>query len=156
MEELVNQIKILQDQISVMKNQLTALDQTTKIEEYREITVNVNDVKDISLDMFKTLLEFNGDRNKYSSWRNSAKNVMKFFSGHTDKPKYFEALNIVRNKITGTASDALTNYNTVFNFDAIIARLDFTYGDKRPIYIIEQEMIVLQQKIHLLKIFTMK
>lgn len=146
MEELTNQIKLLQDQLAVMKTQLAVLDQTTKVETFEEVRVNVADVKDISLDMFKTLPEFSGERNKYSAWRNSAMNVMKIFNGHTDKPKYFEALNIVRNKIVGAASDALTNYNTVFNFDAIIARLDFTYADKRPVYIIEQELIVLQQK----------
>lgn len=146
MEAITEQIKLLQDQLAAMKTQLAALDQSTKVETYEEVRVNVTDVKDISLDMFKTLPEFNGDRIKYSSWRNSALNVMKVFTGHQDKPKYFEALNIVRNKIVGPASDALTNYNTVFNFDAMIARLDFTYADKRPIYIIEQELIVLQQK----------
>lgn len=71
---------------------------------------------------------------------------MKIFEGHKDKPKYFEALNIVRNKIIGSASETLTNYNTVFNFEAIISRLDFTYSDKRPTYIIEQELTVLQQR----------
>lgn len=52
----------------------------------------------------------------------------------------------MRNKIIDSASEVLTNYNTVFNFDAIIARLDFTYADKRPMHIIEQELIVLQQR----------
>lgn len=143
MEALAEQIRLLQEQMATMNHQLQALDQTASIEEYQEVRVRVQDVKDISLDIFKTLPEFGGDRNKYAACRNSAMNVMKIFVGHTDKPRYFEAL---RNKIDGAASDALTNYNTVFNFDAIIARLDFTYADKRPIYIIEKEMIVLQQK----------
>lgn len=145
-EALSEQIKALQTQVAVLQTQIVTLDKTTKIEEYEEIKVTIIDAKDISLEMFKTLPEFNGDRTKYTSWRNSAINVMKIFDGHKDKPRYFEALNIVRNKIVGAASEALTNYNTVFNFDAIIARLDFTYADKRPTYIIEQEMIVLQQK----------
>lgn len=59
--------------------------------------------------------------------------------------KYFEALMIIRNKIKGAASNLLNNYNTAFNFDAIIDRLDFNYADKRPLYILEQEMMVLQQ-----------
>lgn len=146
MEAVVEQMRILQEQIVTMREQLSLLDNTPKIEEYQEVKVNVHDVKDVSLDMFKTLPEFNGDRDKYPAWRNSAMNVMKIFENHKDKPKYFEALNIVRNKIIGAASESLTNYNTVFNFDAIISRLDFTYADKRPIYIIEQEMIVLQQR----------
>lgn len=146
MEAIAEQIKIIQDQMAAMNTQLAALDPTTKVEEFKEVQVRINDAKDISLDMYKTLPEFNGDRNKYIAWKNSAMNVMKIFNGHNETPRYFEALNIVRNKITGTASETLTNYNTVLNFDAIIARLDFTYADKRPIYIIEQEMIVLQQK----------
>lgn len=146
METVVEQIKMMQAQIASMQEQVTALDQTTKVEEYKEVQVVLGDLKDVSLEMFKSLPEFNGDRTRYTSWRNSAMNVMKIFKDNHDKPKYFEALNIVRNKVTGMASEALTNYNTVFNFDAIISRLDHTYADKRPTYIIEQELIVLQQK----------
>lgn len=62
--------------------------------------------------MFKTLAEFNGDRKKYCAWRNSATNIMKIFTGHTNTAKYFEALNIVRNKIVGAASDTLTKFAT--------------------------------------------
>lgn len=144
--ELANQIRALQEQIVAINAQVEQQNRAPAVEEYREVQVNVPDVKDISLDMFKTLPEFSGHRDRYTAWRNSAMNVMKIFNGHQDKPKYFEALNIVRNKIVGSASETLTNYNTVLNFDAIIDRLDFTYADKRPIYIIEQEMIVLQQK----------
>ena len=39
----------------------------------------------------------------------------------------------------------LSSFNTVLNFKAIIARLDFTYSDKRPIYLIEQELSTLRQ-----------
>jgi len=38
------------------------------------------------------------------------------------------------------ANDALTHNGTVLNFDDIMARLDFVFSDKRPIYIIEQEL----------------
>lgn len=146
MEQIVNEIKLLHAQVASMQNQIVALDRTPRVQQYTEVSVNVTDVKEISLDMFKTLPEFNGDRNRYSAWRGSAINVMKIFIRFENTPKYFEALNILRNKIVGTASDVLTNYNTVFNFEAIINRLDFTYADKRPVYIIEQELIVLQQR----------
>jgi len=43
------------------------------------------------------------------------------------------------------ANDALTHNGTVLNFDDIMARLDFVFSDKRPIYIIEQELSVLSQ-----------
>lgn len=68
------------------------------------------------------------------------------YTGHMHETRYFEALNIVRNKITGSASESLTNYKRLSNFEAIISRLDtYVNADKRPIYIIEQEIIVLQQ-----------
>jgi len=54
-------------------------------------------------------------------------------------------LSILRNKITGTANDALTHNGTVFNYDAIMAMLDFVFSDKRPIHIIEQDLGVLNQ-----------
>jgi len=59
--------------------------------------------------------------------------------------RFFSALSILRNKITGTANDALTHNGTVLNFDAIMARLDFVFSDKRPIHIIEQDLGVLSQ-----------
>lgn len=146
METIVAQIRMLHQHIAEMQEKIATFNNPPKFEEYPEVRVTVTDIKDISLDMFKTLPNFDGDREKYVSWRTAAINAIKIFAGHMEKPKYFEALNIVRNKITGSASNTLTNYNTVFNFDAIISRLDFTYADKRPVYIIEQEMIVLQQK----------
>lgn len=39
----------------------------------------------------------------------------------------------------------LSSYDTPLNFKAIINRLDFTYADKRPIYLIEQELSTLRQ-----------
>jgi len=59
--------------------------------------------------------------------------------------RFYSALSILKNKITGMANDALTHNGTVFNFDAIMARLDFVFSDKRPIHIIEQELSVLRQ-----------
>jgi len=58
--------------------------------------------------------------------------------------RFFSALSILRNKISGTANDALTHNGTVLNFD-IMARLDFDFSDKRPIHIIEQDLGVLSQ-----------
>lgn len=71
-EALAERIRLLQNQMATINGQLAALDPATKVEEYQEVTVRVDDVRDVSLDMFKTLPEFNGDRVKYSAWRNSA------------------------------------------------------------------------------------
>lgn len=143
---LAQAILILQSQLGELQTKFAETTCANQVEEFTEVRINVNDVDKISLDMFKTLPTFDGDRTTYVAWRNSAKTAIKIFNGHMEDPKYFQALNIVRNKITDSASEVLTNYNTVFNFDAIIARLDFTYADKRPMHIIEQELIVLQQR----------
>jgi len=39
----------------------------------------------------------------------------------------------------------LSSFGTVLSFDAIINRLDFTYSDKRPMHVIEQELGTLRQ-----------
>lgn len=39
----------------------------------------------------------------------------------------------------------LASFNTPLNFKAMINRLDFTYADKRPIDLIEQELSTLRQ-----------
>lgn len=119
--------------------------QSPKVEEYKSLSVSVSVPKDVSLDIFKTLPEFDGERNKYATWRSTTKTAISLLANHPTSMRYFEALMIIRNKVTGAASNILNNYNTAFNFDAIIDRLDFTYADKRPLYILEQELTVLQQ-----------
>lgn len=139
-------MNMIQAKMGEMETRLALATCANQVEEYAEVRANVQNVDSISLDMFKTLPTFGGDRAKYVAWRNSAKTAIQIFNGHMEDPKYFQALNIVRNKIIDSASEVLTNYNTVFNFDAMIARLDFTYADKRPMHIIESELIVLQQR----------
>lgn len=115
------------------------------IEPYKDVSVTVSMPKDVSLDIFKTLPEFDGNRSKYPTWRSTTNTAIGLLKNHPTSMRYFEALMIIRNKIVGAASNILNNYNTAFNFDAIIDRLDFTYADKRPMYILEQELTVLQQ-----------
>lgn len=52
---------------------------------------------------------------------------------------------IIRAKITGAASDILINNDTAMNIDAIIDRLDFSYADQRPLYVIEAEITTIRQ-----------
>lgn len=70
---------------------------------------------------------------------------MEHISDFKTHPKYAAALSIIRAKITGTASDILINNNTALNIDAIIDRLDFSYADQRPLYVIEAEMTNIRQ-----------
>lgn len=146
----------LDEVITHLQNQITSLTQQTQqlqinatqplpIEEHRDLVFTINRPEDVSLHLFKTLPEFSGDRASYATWRTIVKTAMKLLENHETTMQYCQALMIVRNKITGSASNILNNYNTPFNFDAIMDRLDFTYADKRPLYVLEQEMLVLQQ-----------
>jgi len=39
----------------------------------------------------------------------------------------------------------LPSFNTVLNFEAILARLSFTYADKIPVRVIQQELDTMRQ-----------
>lgn len=146
-QELNGIITQLQNQINALNERqqqlLTA--QPAPVEEYRDLTFHIQRAEDVSLNLFKTLPEFSGDRTAYATWRTIVKTAMKLLENHEASMQFCQALMIVRNKITGAASNILNNYNTPFNFNAIIDRLDFTYADKRPLYVLEQQLLVLQQ-----------
>lgn len=139
-EEQFNNLKCMVENLTLRLNQ-----SEPQIVVHKDLEVTVTNAKDVSLDIFKTLPEFDGDRKKYATWRSTAHTAMKLLSNHTDSMRYYEALMIVRNKIVGAASNILNNYNTPFNFEAIVDRLDFTYADKRDLYVLEQELSILQQ-----------
>lgn len=141
---LETQVADLVTQVQQLSAQLNER-QPPKIEPYKDVTVTITQPNEVSLHIFKTLPEFNGERDKYPTWRSTTQTAMKLLSNHKETIRYFEALMIIRNKITGPASNIINNYNTAFNFEAIIDRLDFTYAEKRPLYILEQELLVLQQ-----------
>lgn len=124
---------------------LVASQTPIEVVEYQDVSVNVSVPRDVALDIYKTLPEFNGERKKYSSWRRSASKAMDLLKNYKTSTRYFEALMIVRNKVIGPASYILDNYDTAFNFEAIIDRLDFSYADKRPLCILEHELTILQQ-----------
>lgn len=141
LQEQVNSLMQKVQQLTIQLNRSC----DSKIEVYQDVYVDITQPGDVSLDIFKSLPEFYGDRNDYATWRSMANTAMHVFGNHQEGIRYYEALMILRNKITGTASSALYNYNTAFNFEAIIDGLDFVYADKRPMYILEQELLVLQQ-----------
>lgn len=132
-------------------NQLEAIQATfppppTAPIEYTDIVPIYATGNDIQLDAFKVIHEFNGCKQVYRSWRSQVVKLMQQIEQHQTAPKYASALNIVRAKIVGPASDILINNNTVLNIDAIIACLDESYADKRPLYIIEAEMTSITQQ----------
>lgn len=119
------------------------------VEEHLPTTINSTIKCEASLDVVKSIPEFFGDKEKgydnYVSWRQAAHNAYKVYEGYEGSSKHYEAVTILRNKIRGPADATLTSFNTVLNFRAIIARLDFSYADKRPIHLVEQELGTLRQ-----------
>lgn len=118
---------------------------TPEVVSYREIEIIPGHQCDESLDVVKSLPDFEGKHESYVSWRQAAHTAYKLFESYNGSSKHYQAVAIIRNKIKGSADMVLSSFNTVLNFKAIIARLDFTYSDKRPIYLIEQELSTLRQ-----------
>lgn len=123
------------------------------ITEYTDVVPVYTTGADIQLDAFKVIHDFNGDRKVYRSWRTQVSKMMKQIMNFKTHPKYAAALSIIRAKITGAASDILINNNTAHDIDAIIDRLDFSYADQRPLYVIEAEMTTIRQHSRTLQEF---
>lgn len=142
-KELVDgELKVLRDLIEVKTQPLS----TTAVQAYEPIVINREIKCEHGLDAVKSLPTFNGsDKSEYLPFRTACYNAIKIYDNYKDSVKYYEAVSIVRNKITGAASNVLTGYYTPFNFDAFMSRLDREYGDKRPLHLLEQEMSTLRQ-----------
>lgn len=110
------------------------------IERLEDISTRYNSANDISLEVFKALPTFDGKQSEYRAWREDASRLMKDINQFRTHSRYSEALSIIKSKIRGQASDILINNNTPFNFEAIRNRLDYTYADMRPLYVLQDEM----------------
>lgn len=128
-ELIATKTKALADEIAELRLQLN--NNSNSVQEYQPTQINDSIKCDESFDVIKSLPEFAGSYAGYVSWREGACSAMKLYK--EGSRKYVGALTILRNKITGKANDTLTNHGTVLNFDAILARLDFAYSDRRPI-----------------------
>lgn len=115
------------------------------IEEHREITIVEGVECNETLDVVKSVPEFNGDASRYTSWRQAAITAHKLYERYIGSSKYYQAVAILRNKVIGKADSVLSSYNTVLNFYAILERLDFAYADKRSVFTLEQELSTLTQ-----------
>jgi len=98
-----------------------------------------------TLDAVKCLPDFMGTQETYVSWRQAANAAYHMFRKYEDSSRHYQAVVIIRSKVKGPADAVLSSFGTILNFDAIISRLDFTYSDKRPIHVIEQELGTLRQ-----------
>lgn len=133
-------------QLKLIENRFSEIVVSTPdVETYREISIVPGVQCEESLDIVKSLPDFEGKHETYVSWRQAAHTAYKLFEKYDGSSRHYQAVAIIRNKIKGPADMILSSFNTLLNFKAIIARLDFTYSDKRPIYLIEQELSTLRQ-----------
>lgn len=143
---MTTNIKDLEDRINELTERLNSLTASSvEIREFKETEIVEGIQCSETLDVVKSLPEFSGKIENYVSWRQAAHTAYRVFQKFDGSSKHYQAIAIIRNKITGAADAVLSSYNTVLNFEAIIARLDFTYSDKKPIHLIEQELSTLRQ-----------
>lgn len=141
--ELLRKVNILETATATLQQQQPVA--TVTVTEYTDIVPIYTAANDIQLDAFKVIPEFNGDKRTYRSWRTQVSKLMKQIEQFANHPRYATALAIIRAKITGGAADILINNDTALNIDAIIDRLDLSYADQRPLYVIEAEMTNIKQ-----------
>lgn len=155
MEQIQEQIQQILAEIQVSKlrhqeceEQITNFKQNCPAKptiQHEDIVTEITSGDQIQLETYKPIPEFCGNKGQYRPWRNQVVRQMDMIKNFKTHPKYGAALAIIRTKITGPASNVLTNNKTAYNIDAIIERLDLTYADQRPLYIVEAEMSSIKQ-----------
>lgn len=141
-EKMENMISSFRSELNSLK---TEFNKKKEIVEYQRVKIVPGIECDQSLDLVKTLPEFSGKIDEYVAWREAATLAYEVFEPFDGSSRHFYAVGIIRNKIKGPASATLSSFNTVLNFKAIIARLDFTYADKTPTRVILQKLGTLRQ-----------
>lgn len=134
-----------EDQIANLNDNLNENRNNTRAEEDEDIETEITSGDQIQLESYKSIPEFSGLRGTYRPWRSQVVRRMRMIDAFKKHPKYEAALGIIRAKITGAASNVLTNNKTAYNIIAIIKRLDSSYADQRPLYVVEAEMTSIKQ-----------
>jgi len=143
---LVHQAKNFEEKLKIVEGKFESTQIVApEVEIFKDAEIDVSVKCDETLDVVKSIPNFEGKHETYVSWRKSAHTAYKIFEPYQKSSKHYQALAIKRNKIKDPADTVLSSYNTPLNFKAIIDRLDFTYADKRPIHLIEQELSTLRQ-----------
>jgi hypothetical protein len=131
--------------IKTLTEKINRLETTTRVVAYEPVSIIPEMPCNESLDLAKSVPEFDGTRERYMSWRQAVTTAMHLYDQYKGSSKYYQVVAIIRNKIVGTADQLLVSHNTVLNCDAILARLDHAFSDKRPLHILEQELSILRQ-----------
>lgn len=134
-----------EEKIAHLTNCLSKFQVEEPTETHKDIHTTISNGNDIQLDSYKTIPEFSGSKGEYRSWREQVTRRMKMIENFKTHPKYEAALGIIRSKVTKAASDILINNKTAYDIDAIIDRLDFSYSDQRPLYVVEAELTSIKQ-----------
>lgn len=143
---LACQAQLFEQKLAAVTQQLNSLRAVApEVEIYQATEIIRGKSCDEPLDIVKSLPEFDGKQDNYVSWRQAAITAYKVFESYNGSSRHYQAIAIIRNKIRGPADAVLASFNTVLNFKAIIARLDFTYADKTPVHVIQQNLSILRQ-----------
>lgn len=120
--------------------------EAAQVEAYQRISIDPNVGCNISLDCVKSIPEFNSStQDEYVHLRQSAVDAYELFRPYVGSNTHYQAVNIIRNRINGTARALLSSYSTVLNFDEIIARLDCTYADRTSLRLLHQQLEMVRQ-----------
>jgi len=139
---LQRQQELFDEKLAIIMGELCSLkDKSPKIQTFLEIKIEPGKECSEPLDMVKSVPEFDGKQENYVSWRQAATAAYKVFEPYKGSSRHYQAVGILKNKVRGAAAAVLASFNTVFNFYAILARLDFTYADKTPVHVIKQEFV---------------
>lgn len=145
LQEVLTKLRSNENTIATLTENLNQFQTTQTIKEHEDITTTITTGEQIQLESYKSIPEFSGDKQQYRSWREQVIRRMNMIGNFKTHPKYEAALGIIRAKITKVASDILINNKTAYDIDAIVDRLDFSYADQRPLYVVEAEMTSIKQ-----------
>ena len=143
---LKNDRQTYKEEVNTLRNNLNELQKVNTLPEHEDNEIVYTSGEQVELRVFSEIPTFSGNRDEYQSWRDLVSRCMKQIDGIKTHPKYNAALTIVRTKVSGLASKVLINNGTKFNINAILDRLDYTYCDQRPMYVIEAEMTSIRQQ----------
>lgn len=135
-----------EDRVANLATELQKFQTVKTPSSFEDVKTKVASADQIQLDSYKVIPVFSGEQKQYRSWREQVMRRMELIKPHAGHPKYEAALAIIRAKITDGASDILINNNTAYNIEAIINRLDFSYADQRPLYVVEADMTSVRQQ----------
>jgi len=100
---------------------------------------------DIPLLIVESIPDFNGIQDEYVAWRQSATDAYELFKPYNGSSAHYQSVTIIRNMIRRPARALLDSYNTVRNFDDILARLDCSDADKTSLCILRQGLESVRQ-----------